>query len=171
MTTPEQDRAEDRKMAEEITNNIFSKEKTNDPLPPYRDAGYSSDLWIKIAKLDSLDLIAEAFAKIRAEYEERLKVSNDCIDVELMKKADLETALKAAQKQAECELNARLSGVKHTCYVCDVAEALRAQHNKTLDMASGELERAFEECETLNLLHGAARVRSLRISKQSERST
>ena len=39
---------------------------------------------------------------------------------------------------------------------------LRAQLNGAYDRAAEELEKAFNEADTLNLLHGAARVRALK---------
>jgi hypothetical protein len=41
-------------------------------------------------------------------------------------------------------------------------EAYAKGFNSALDAFSEELEKAFGECDTLNLLHGAARVRSLK---------
>jgi exonuclease VII small subunit len=43
------------------------------------------------------------------------------------------------------------------------AATMEAYANERLEQAAQELEAAFEECNTLNLLHGAARIRQLLI--------
>ena len=41
------------------------------------------------------------------------------------------------------------------------ANLLCAERRLALEECEKELEKAFDECETLNLLHGAARIRAL----------
>src|SRR5258706_5781175 len=52
----------------------------------------------------------------------------------------------------------------HLQALCDLALralSLESVREEALREAADELERAFAECDTLNLLHGAARVRAL----------
>ena len=48
------------------------------------------------------------------------------------------------------------------CLLNIFAKELQQSYERGLEAASDELEKAFKECDTYNLLHGAARVRALK---------
>jgi hypothetical protein len=68
---------------------------------------------------------------------------------EMVVKVDLARSLERRLSLAQTEIKGHMRVAKEV-------------GNDALDMAANELERAFAEADTLNLLHGAARVRALK---------
>jgi len=59
------------------------------------------------------------------------------------------------------------------CYKCEgikekIAQALAAVRKEEREACAEELEKAFGECDTYNLLHGAARIRGRAIRAEKE---
>ena len=69
--------------------------------------------------------------------------------------------LNAASAIRDLDIERALSG-QRLLYNRPLAD-LRARLDEAYDRAAEELEKAFNETGTLNLLHGAARVRALKI--------